>query len=252
LSNSQKIFFASDFHLGAPDYESSLVREKRIVRWLDSIENEASEIYLLGDIFDFWYEYKHTVPKGFTRLLGKLAFLSDMGIKLHIFTGNHDLWMRDYLSRELNADINYGPVTRIIGDKKFYIAHGDGLGPGDQGFKLMKSVFTNKIAQWFFSRIHPNAGISIANYFSRKSRAQTGIEDYKFLGEDKEWLIIHSKEILSKEHFDYFIYGHRHYPLVVDLGEGSQYVNLGDWIKYFSYAEWDGNNLELKYFENEQ
>jgi len=248
LTIHKNIYFASDFHLGAPDYHKSLVREKKVVSWLTSIENEASEIYLLGDIFDFWYEYKHTVPKGYIRLLGKLAYLSDKGIKIHIFTGNHDLWMRDYLAKELNADINYDPVQRIIDGKKFYIAHGDGLGPGDKGFKFMKSIFTNKTAQWLFSRVHPNAAISVANYFSRKSRAMTGAADSEFYGEEKEWLIIHSKQILEREHFDYFIYGHRHYPLVVDLGNNSKYVNLGDWIKYFSYAEWDGKQLELKYY----
>lgn len=249
MTGKTKIFFASDFHLGAPNHQASLVREKRIVSWLDSIENEAAEIYLLGDLFDFWFEYKHTVPKGYIRLLGKLAFLSDQGITIHIFTGNHDLWMNDYLKKEINAIIHYGPEMRNFNGKKFYIAHGDGLGPGDHGFKLMKKVFTNKTAQWMFSRLHPNSGIALANFFSRKSRAKTGEEDYKFLGEDKEWLVIHSKEILEQEHFDYFIYGHRHFPMVIDLGKNSNYINLGDWIKYFSYAVWDGADLELKYFE---
>jgi UDP-2,3-diacylglucosamine hydrolase len=250
LTVRSKIYFASDFHLGAPNYEASLVREKRIVRWLETIENDAAELYLLGDLFDFWFEYKHTVPKGHIRLLGKLASMADKGIPIHIFTGNHDLWMRDYLKKEIHANIHYQPQTRTIEGKKFYIAHGDGLGPGDQGFKMMKKVFTNKTAQWLFARIHPNAGISLANFFSRKSRAQTGEGDYEFYGEDKEWLIIHSKEMLQKEHFDYFIYGHRHYPLVIDLGKGSKYVNLGDWIKYFSYVEWDGERMELKYFNS--
>jgi UDP-2,3-diacylglucosamine hydrolase len=250
LIGKSKIYFASDFHLGAPDYESSLIREKKIVQWLEFIEKDAAELYLLGDLFDFWFEYRHTVPKGYVRLLGKLASMSDKGMPIHIFTGNHDLWMRDYLTKELHADIQNHPQVRMMNGKRFYIAHGDGLGPGDRGFKLMKRVFTNKSAQWLFARIHPNAGISMANYFSRKSRAQTGEGDYRFYGEEKEWLIIHSKELLQKEHFDYFIYGHRHYPLMVDLGHESKYVNLGDWIKYFSYAVWDGEKLELKYFES--
>jgi UDP-2,3-diacylglucosamine hydrolase len=249
LTAKAKIYFASDFHLGAPNHQASLVREKRIVKWLDSIDHDVEELYLLGDLFDFWFEYKHAVPKGHIRLLGKLANLSDRGIPIHIFTGNHDLWMNDYLKKEINATIHYGPEIRVFGNKKFYIAHGDGLGPGDMGFKMMKKVFTNKTAQWFFSRLHPNTGIGLANFFSRKSRAKTGEEDYKFLGEDKEWLIIHSKEILKKEYFDYFIFGHRHFPLVVDLGQNSRYINLGDWIKYFSYAIWDGEEMELKYFE---
>lgn len=248
MTNKTKIYFASDFHLGAPDYNSSLVREKKIVRWLDEIKADAKELYLIGDLFDFWFEYKYTVPKGFTRLLGKLAELSDNGTQISIFTGNHDLWMKDYLVKELNAKIYRDIEIREIDGKIFYIAHGDGLGPGDMGFKMMKKVFTSPLSKWLYSRVHPNAGISIANYFSRKSRAHTGKNDAKFLGEEKEWLIIHSKEILKKQKVDYFIYGHRHYPLSLPIN-GATYINLGDWINYFTYAVWDGEKLELKEYK---
>ena len=260
-----KIYFLSDFHLGAPDYESSLVREKKIVSFLDSIKNDASEIYLLGDVFDFWFEYRKAVPRGYVRLLGKLAELSDAGIKLHYFIGNHDMWVFDYLPKELNVTLYRGIVTREINGKKFYLAHGDGLGPGDSGYKFIKKVFASKVCQWLFARLHPNLGIGLAEFWSTKSRSIT--EEKHFHG-DKEWLIVHSKKVLEKEHFDYLIYGHRHLPVdyrltpTLSFGEGafppsgetgkgvtSRYINLGDWMNHFSYAVFDGNNLELKYYK---
>ena len=246
MSNSPKIFFASDFHLGAPDYESSLIREKRIVRWLDSIENEASEIYLLGDIFDFWYEYKEVVPRGYVRLLGKLAELTDAGIPVHFFVGNHDMWMHDYFQKELNISVYFEPKVFEFNQKKFYIGHGDGLGPGDHGYKFIKKIFRNPLCQWAFGQLHPTWGIGLANYFSRKSRVKTGNSDEIFLGEDKEWLILYCREILQQQHFDYFIFGHRHFPLDFKLSADSRYINLGDWIRNFTYAIFDGKDMELK------
>jgi len=241
------IYFLSDFHLGAPDYESSLLREKKIVGFLNEIKKDVSEIYLLGDVFDFWFEYGKAVPKGYVRLLGKLAELSDAGIKLHYFTGNHDMWVFGYLEKELGAKIYREPVKREICGKKFYMAHGDGLGPADSGYKFIKSIFSSKICQWLFARIHPNLGIRIAEYWSAKSRIAA--ENIKFKGE-KEWLIIHSKKILEKEHYDYFIFGHRHMPLDYKLSDKSRYINLGEWLIHFSYAVFDGNNLELKYYRD--
>ena len=245
------IYFLSDFHLGAPDYESSLLREKKIVKFLDSIKSDASEIYLMGDVFDFWFEYGKAIPQGFVRLLGKLAELGDAGIKLHYFTGNRDVWVFGYLEKELGAKIYRKPITRQINGKKFYLGHGDGLGPGDYGYKFIKAVFANPICQWLFARIHPNLGMRIAEFWSGQSRRAT--KEEKFYGE-KEWLVIYSKEILAKEHFDYFIYGHRHLPTDYKLSEKSTYINLGDWITNFSYAVFDpeasGNNLELKYYRD--
>ncbi|MBK9425384.1 MAG: UDP-2,3-diacylglucosamine diphosphatase [Bacteroidetes bacterium] len=247
--NPTRIYFISDFHLGAPDSEKSLIREKRIVRWLDTVQKDASEIYLMGDIFDFWFEYKHAVPRGYVRLLGKLAELSDKGIKLHYFTGNHDMWVFDYLPKEIGLTIYREPVTRTIGKHEFYIGHGDGLGPGDHGYKFIKKVFANKICQWMFARLHPNFGIPLALYFSRKSRIATGISDEKFLGEENEWLIIYCKELLQKKHFDFLIFGHRHLPLDIRLGDTSRYINLGEWINYNTYAVYDGKELQLLKFE---
>ncbi|MCX6232683.1 MAG: UDP-2,3-diacylglucosamine diphosphatase [Bacteroidetes bacterium] len=248
MENRHKIYFISDSHLGVPDYNSSLKREKLMVKWLDEVKNDAAEIYLLGDIFDFWFEYKTVVPKGFVRLLGKLAEVSDLGIKLHYFTGNHDMWIYDYFEKELNATIYKAPIKITYGKHHFYIGHGDGLGPDDHGYKFIKKVFSNRFNQWLFARLHPNFGIGLALYFSRKSRIANGNTDEVFLGEEKERLLVYAKEILQKEHFDFFIFGHRHLPLDMNIGDNSRYLNIGDWVKSFSYIVYDGDKLELKYF----
>ena len=245
MKPGKKIYFASDFHLGVPTYEKSLEREHKIVKWLDSIKADAEELYLLGDVFDFWFEYRTVVPRGYVRLLGKLAELSDSGIKIHYFTGNHDMWTFDYLEKELNVIIYRAPIEISYNGKAFYIGHGDGLGPGDHGYKFIKKVFASKVCQWLFARLHPNFGIGIANYFSKKSRIATGTTDEKFLGEEKEWLVIYSKEILAKKHFDYLIFGHRDLPLDIKI-DSSRYINLGDWIQYFTYGVFDGAEFELK------
>ena len=251
MESSKKIYFLSDFHLGAPNATESLVREKRIIRFLDEIKKDASEIFILGDLFDFWYEYKKVIPKGYVRILGRLAEITDSGIPIHFFVGNHDMWMKDYFQKELNIPVYFEPKEFIYSGKKFLIGHGDGLGPGDSGYKLIKKIFRNKACQWFFGILPPYIGMGIAGYFSRKSRAQTGMTDEVFLGEDKEWLILYSKEILQKKHYDYFVFGHRHLPLDVKLSDKSRYLNLGDWIKYDSYAEFDGNDMFLKYYTTE-
>ena len=242
-----KIYFASDFHLGIPDYTSSLEREKKIVRWLDSIKHDAQRIYLVGDIFDFWYEYQHVVPRGYVRLLGKLAELRDSGIEMHIFTGNHDLWMFGYFEEELNIPVHHNSIQFEANGKRFFVGHGDGIGPGDRGFKIMKKVFTSKLAQFLYSLLHPWLAFKIARYFSHNSRIMNEVE--QFLGEDKEWQVIYAKEVLQKQHVDYFLFGHRHIVLELPIGEGSKFINLGDWVKYFTYAEFDGNTFEIKYFE---
>ena len=241
------IYFLSDFHLGAPDYEKSLEREKKIVKFLDSIKSKATEIYLLGDVFDFWFEYGKAVPKGYVRLLGKLAELSDAGIKLHYFTGNHDMWVFGYLEKELGAKIYHKPISLEINGKKFFLAHGDGLGPADLGYKFIKGVFASKVCQWLFARLHPNFGIWLGDFWSGKSRIAT--TDLHFHGE-KEWLVVYAKEVLKNEHYDYFVFGHRHIPIDYTLSEKSRYINLGEWITHFSYAVFDGNNLELKYYRD--
>ncbi len=246
---NKKIYFASDFHLGVPSLASSLAREKKICAWLSSIQADAEEIFLVGDIFDFWYEYKYTVPKGTTRLLGKIAELTDAGIKVHFFTGNHDLWMKDYFTEELNVQVHHEAITFTHSGKKFYIGHGDGLGPGDKWYKVLRSIFASKTCQWLFSRLHPNLAFYIARKSSKRSRVITGDSDEKFLGQENEWLFLYSREHLKKEAIDYFVFGHRHLPLDLDVDGKARYINLGEWLNYCSYAVFDGEVLRLEYFK---
>jgi len=248
LTKKNKIYFASDVHLGLPDYKESLVREKRFVQWLDRIKHDAREIVLLGDIFDFWFEYKRAIPRGFTRFLGKLCELTDSGIPVHFFTGNHDMWIFDYLPEETGVILHKEPIVKEYYGKKFYLAHGDGLGPGDNSYKLLKKIFASRFSQWLFARFHPNVGIWIANTWSTHSRYSR--ETKPFEGEDKEWLILYSKKLLKSQDFDYMVYGHRHLPMDLKIKENTRYINLGDWITNFTYAVFDGEKMELKKFED--
>ncbi len=247
---NKKIYFASDFHLGVPSFEESLIREKKVVKWLDEIKHDAEEIFLVGDIFDFWFEYKRAVPRGFTRLLGKLSEITDSGIPVHVFTGNHDMWIFDYLPKECGVILHKEPIERSFGGKSFLIGHGDGLGPGDKGYKFIKKVFASPLCQWLFARLHPNFGIWLANRSSGYSRSVTGDSDRIFLGEENEWLIVYCKEILLKKHYDHFVFGHRHLPMEIDLPGGSKYTNLGEWLHSYTYAVFDGSNLELKKYKD--
>lgn len=243
-----KIYFASDFHLGAPDLASSHEREKRIVRWMESIKADCAELFLVGDLFDAWYEYKRVVPKGFVRLLSKIAEFTDAGIPVHVFSGNHDVWMFGYLTDECGAKIYHQPIQREWNGKKFFIGHGDGLGPGEGRYKFMKAGFRNKILQWIYSRFHPNFGLWLANYYSGKGYEKKESQS-KYFGDDKEYLMQFCKSTLEKEHYDYFIFGHRHLPLDKEVSKNSRYINLGDWLKYNSYGVFDGKEFELKTFE---
>jgi UDP-2,3-diacylglucosamine hydrolase len=248
LPQGKKIFFASDFHLGVPNKEESLKREKKIVQWLNNIKHEAHTIFLMGDIFDFWFEYKHAIPKGYIRLQGKLAELRDEGISIIFFTGNHDMWMFDYFTSELGIPIYRKPLDLVIGNKTLLIGHGDGLGPGDYSYKFLKKIFNNKLCQSLFGFIHPNIGIAFANYWSRSSRISQNKKEDQFLAEN-EWLYVYSKEQESLKHRDFYIFGHRHLPLDLKVGTDSRYINLGEWVNHYTYASFDGNNLELKKFE---
>jgi len=245
---TKNIYFASDFHLGTPSYAESRARETRIVNWLNFIEPTCAELFLMGDIFDFWFEYARVIPKGFIRLQGKLAAMADAGIKIYFFKGNHDMWVRDYFTKEIGMEIISDEYIMERGGKKFFLHHGDGLGPGDRKYKFLRKIFRSKLCQWLFARLHPNLGIGIADAWSKGSRAaQT--EKEVFLGEENEWLAIYAKEKLQQEHFDYFIFGHRHLPLDSDLGNGSRYVNIGEWLNYDSYGVFDGKDLRLAYFD---
>jgi UDP-2,3-diacylglucosamine hydrolase len=245
LPPNKKIYFLSDFHLGAPDYASSLEREKRIVAFLDSIRGDVFELFIVGDIFDFWYEYRKVIPKGHVRLLGKLAEIADAGTPIHFFVGNHDMWMKDYFQEELNVKVYFGPHDFEWSGVSFHVAHGDGLGPGDHRYKMLKKIFRNRFSQWLFGVFPPYMGMGLANYLSRRSRAQTGSTEEVFLGEENEWLIIYSKELQQHKKYDFLVFGHRHLPIDFRLPGGSRYINLGDWIRYYTYAVFDGSAVRL-------
>ena len=245
----KKIYFASDQHLGAPTKKESFVREQKFVRWLDIVKQDAEAIFLLGDLFDFWYEYKTVVPKGYVRVLGKLAEIKDSGIPIYFFVGNHDLWMRDYFETELNIPVYHNTKEFIFHNKTFLIGHGDGLGPGDKGYKRMKKVFTNPFSQWLFRWLHPDIGMKFGNYLSVKNKLISGDEDVVFLGEENEWLVQYARKKLTEKHYDYFLFGHRHLPMEINLGDNSKYINTGDWISHFTYAVFDSQELTLKTFK---
>lgn len=248
LPSGKKIYFASDFHLGIPSREESQKRERKIVRWLEHVSKDASAIFLLGDIFDFWFEYKSVIPKGFIRFQAKLVELKDRGIPIHLFVGNHDLWMRDYFSAELNIPVHYHPVVLEIGDKKLFVGHGDGLGPGDQTYKITKAIFTNPFCKWLFKWIHPDIGVALANYWSKKSRIAP--EKEKFINEEKERLLTYCKQVQKSTPHDYYVFGHRHLPLELRVSDNSTYFNLGEWITQCNYLKFDGAKATLKVFED--
>lgn len=249
LPEGKKIYFSSDNHLGAPTHSESLDREKRFVSWLDHIKTDAHSIFLLGDLFDFWFEYKEVVPKGFVRTLGKLAELKDAGINIYFFVGNHDLWMNDYFEQELNIPVYHNPQVFTFNSKRFFLGHGDGLGPGDKGYKRMKKVFIHPVSKWFFKWLHPDLGVRLGKHLSIKNKLISGDEDAKFLGEHQEWLAQYAKRKLETEHYDYFVFGHRHLPMEIEVGEGSTYINLGDWISHYTYGVFDGQEMTLKHVD---
>ena len=249
LPKGKKVYFSSDNHLGAPTMKESRLRELKFVNWLDSIKADAGVIFLMGDLFDFWFEYKTVIPKGFTRTLGKLAELSDSGISIFYFVGNHDLWMNGYFEEELNIPVYHKPQQYNINGTSFFIGHGDGLGPEDKGYKRMKKVFTNPVAKWFFRWLHPDIGVRLAQYFSVKNKMISGDDDAKYLGDDKEWLVQYAHRKLENDHYNHFIFGHRHLPLEIELNDTSKYTNLGDWVNFYTYAVFDGEELSLKEFK---
>jgi len=246
-----KIYFCSDFHLGLNARETSRQRERLILDWLDWIAPSAEAIYIVGDIFDFWFEYRHVVPKGGIRLMAALARLQEQGIGIHVFTGNHDQWMFGYFQEELGIPVYHDPIEVVLQDKKLFIGHGDGLGPGDRGYKLIKKVFRHPIARQLFAWIPPGMGIPLARSWSGASRKK-GMLENKFMGEQDEWLIQFGEEA-AKAHpnaVDYFIFGHRHLPIDWNLSDGSRYINLGDWLKYQSYAVLEAGELKLLFYKN--
>ncbi len=242
-----RTYFASDFHLGVPSHEKSLEREKEIVAWLRHVSKDAKAIYLLGDIFDFWFEYRYAVAKGFVRLLGCLSELADSGIEIHFFTGNHDMWTFGYLEKEIGMKVHKKPIVQEIDGKTFFVGHGDGLGPNDRGYKMMKWVFSAPFFQWLYGRFHPNFSFGLATYLSAKSRKANSYRKDVFLGEDKEYIILFIKEYLKQHHADFFVFGHRHITLHKQVN-GSTYVNVGEWVSKRSYAVFDGEQISVEYW----
>lgn len=249
IPSGKKAYFLSDQHFGAPTPALSYPREQKFVKLLDQIKKDAAVIFLLGDLFDFWFEYETVIPKGFTRILGKLAEISDSGIPIHFFVGNHDLWMNDYFEKELQIPVYHSSRVFNLNEKVFFIAHGDGLGPGDKGYKRMKKVFTNPFCKSLFKWLHPDIGVKLAQYLSVKNKLISGDADVRFLGEENEWLVQYAKRKLETQHYDYFVFGHRHLPMEINVGENATYYNLGDWISYFTYGEFDGNQMSVKKYE---
>lgn len=243
---NKKIYFASDQHFGAPTRKESLPREQKFIRWLDVVKQDADAIFLLGDLFDFWFEYKTVVPRGFIRVLGKLAEIRDAGIPIYFFVGNHDLWMADYFEKELDIPVYHKPQEFMFSGKSFLIGHGDGLGPGDKGYKRMKKVFTNPFSKWLYRWFHPDLGVRLAQYLSVKNKLISGDEDVVFLGEENEWLVQYAKRKLESKHYDFFLFGHRHLPMEIEVGENSKYINTGDWISHYTYAVFNGDELTLQ------
>ncbi len=242
-----KIYFASDFHLGSPSLSESHKREKIIVRWLSEIEKDAKAIYLVGDVFDFWFEYKKVIPKGFVRLLGKIAELTDNGIRVHLFAGNHDLWIRDYLEKEIGITIHHQATIIKENNKKIFIGHGDGLGNGDYLYKILRNIFTSRISQFLFARLHPNLAFTIAHIWSKLSRKEGEVEQYT--SNEKEILFGFCKEQQAINPVDYYIFGHRHLPLKLKIDKKATYINLGEWINSKSYAFLDESKLHLTYYK---
>ena len=248
LKAIKKTYFISDIHLGANGRESSIIREQRLISWLDKIKSQADTIYFLGDIFDFWYEWKRVIPSGFARFFGKICELTDNGVNIHFFTGNHDVWMFNYFEKELGVIVHRETLEITIAKSNFFLAHGDALGPGDNLFKIVKKIFKNKVAQWLFSRFHPNFAIALASRWSKSNRKQKYFGT-KYTNAEAEWLVLFSHEVLKSKHIDYFIFGHRHIPMIHKLSENSTYINTGDWLGSYSYTVFDGTNIELRYID---
>jgi UDP-2,3-diacylglucosamine hydrolase len=251
LTDSRKIYFVSDVHLGAPALLNNKERELLFVEWLDHVSRDAGEIYLMGDIFDFWFEYLSVAPRGFTRVLGKIAEIVDRGIPVHFFTGNHDIWVKDYLPSETGVIIHRDILRTVFSGKRFFLAHGDGLDADDKGYILLKKVFTNRFLQRMYSWLHPDLAFSLARYWSKHSREAKRICGPEFKGED-EGLFRFALSEMEKGNYDYFIFGHRHRAADMKIGESGRFILLGEWIRSFSYGVFDGNDFELKYYKSKK
>jgi UDP-2,3-diacylglucosamine hydrolase len=249
FSANSKLYFASDFHLGAPNKDSSNERENRIIRWLIQAAEDADAFFLVGDVFDFWFEYASVVPKGFVRFQAAIAHITDRGIPVYFFHGNHDMWMNKYFEEELGVQIITDLLKITIGDQSLLIGHGDGLGPGDQTYKFLKKIFKNPIAKWFFRWLHPDIGVSVATAWSSKSRLNNIKKGGEEFQNENEWLYQFALDFEAKQHHDFYIFGHRHLPIEMNVGDRSIYINLGEWVNYNTYCEFENSQAKLLTFE---
>lgn len=250
----KNVYFLSDAHLGSLAISHGRTQERRLVRFLDSIKEKAAAVYLLGDMFDFWYEYRYTVPKGYTRFLGKLSELCDMGVEVHFFTGNHDIWAYEYLEKECGVTLHKQPLTTDIYGKLFFLAHGDGMGDPDRKFKMLRWIFHNRACQYLMSALHPRWGIALGLKWAKQSYIKhKETDEATYMGENKEHLVLYTKEYMkSHPDIDFFIYGHRHIELDLMLSKKVRMMILGDWISQFTYAVFDGEHMFLEeYVEGE-
>lgn len=253
--NGKKIYFISDAHLGARFHTDHRAIEKKLVRWLDSVKETASAIFMLGDMFDYWYEYKYVVPKGFIRFLGKLAELSDSGVEIHIFIGNHDVWLFNYLPEEVGAIIHRDVLTVELLGQRFFLGHGDEIDYRSRSFRLLRKLFRNRFCQWLYAGIHPRWSFRFAlswSLNSRKSELKKN-QELTYAGEAAEYMVEFAKDYLrTHPDINFFIFGHRHIMLDLMLTKTSRLLIAGDWMKLFSYIEWDGKELSLNQFEVEE
>lgn len=242
-------YFASDFHLGLDLSQSSREREQLLCEWLNDIAHDAEAIYIVGDLFDYWFEYKNAIPKIGTRFIIKLAELAKRGVHIHYFTGNHDMWVFNYFTDEYDFHIHKKPISLTIYNKKLLVGHGDGLGPGDHGYKFIKKIFSNPLCQWLYARIHPNMGIPLMKYISQRSRHKK--KTLPYLGKKKEWLCIYSEDVIKSQYYDYLIFGHRHLCIDMKLSnDKSRYINLGDWLIHRSYLRLDQTGASYQFYKN--
>ncbi|MBQ3957661.1 MAG: UDP-2,3-diacylglucosamine diphosphatase [Bacteroidaceae bacterium] len=248
----KEIYFITDAHLGSRGVPNNRQQEQRLVRFLDSIKERASAVYMLGDMFDFWYEYKMVVPRGFTRFLGKVSELTDRGVEVHFFTGNHDIWCGDYLQTECGVILHREPLCTDLFGKRFYIAHGDGMGDPSRTFRLLRAIFHSRVCQTLFSSLHPRWGVDFGLAWAKRSRLKHGREggDPPYLGENREHLVRYAKAYLQQHpDINFFIFGHRHIELDLMLSHSTRLMILGDWITQWTYAVFDGETMRMENFE---
>ena len=224
--------------------EASRRRERDFVQWLDTVKHDAAAIFLLGDMFDFWFEYRYTVPRGFVRLMGKLAELADNEIPIHFFVGNHDQWMHDYLQSEMNIQMYDQPTEFEINGKLFLIGHGDDISPENFTDRLHIFIFKSRLLRVLYASIHPRWGIIFGKKWSIRNRRLHGLVS-PYTGYKEEHIYRYAEKMLASKHYDFFVFGHRHLAMDIQMNANSRYINTGEWIETQTYAVFDGKDVSL-------